>query len=115
MKRHILIAAVAAVTIQPLTPLPLSSGRTKGDRVANVVGRIASAGCAVDVASETVAVWDAPTVQSLDRWPLDDLRQRTRRTHDRCLPRRECFTNQSPVRTRRDPDRWFRTPTFLGK
>lgn len=115
MRHHILIAAVAAVTIQPLTPLPLPSGQTKGNRVANVVSRISSTGCAVNVAAESVAVWNPPTVRSRDRGPLDDLRQRTRRTHDRCLPRRECFTNQSPGLTRRDPDRLFRTPTFLGR
>lgn len=115
MMRYILVAAVAAVTIQPLTPLPLPSGKTKGNRVANVVSRIATTGCAVSVVTEGVAVWNPPTVRSRDRGPLDNLRQRTRRTHDRCLPSRECFTNQSPVRTRRNPDRWFRTPTFLGR
>ena len=115
MRRYMLIAAVAAVTVQPLTPLPLSGKQTKRDRVVNVIGRIASTPCAVDVATEGVAVWNPPTVRSRDRGPLDDLRQRTRRTHDRCLPRRECFTNQSPVRTRTDPDSWFRTPTFLAR
>ena len=70
MKRYILVAAVAAVTIQPLTPLPLPSGKTKGNRVANVVSRIATTGCAVSVVTEGVAVWNPPTVRSRDRGPL---------------------------------------------
>ena len=115
MRGRILIAAVAAVTIQPLMPLPLPSGQAKGKRVAHAARRIASAGCAADVGTETVDVWNHRTVQSHDREPLDDLRQRTWRMHGRCVPRRECFTSQRAAPTRRDPDRWFRTPTFLGK
>lgn len=115
MRRHILIAAVAAVTIQPLTPLPLPSRQTKGNRVAHAAGRIASTGCAADVGTETVAVWNPHSAENRGRGPLNDLRLTTWRIHDRCVPRRECFTNRSAGHTRRDPDRWFKTPKFLGK
>lgn len=115
MRRHILIAAVAAVTIQPLTPLPLPSGQTKGNRVAHAGGRIASTGCAADLGTETMAVWNPHSAENRFRGPLNDLRLRTWRMHGRCVPRRECFTNQSPSLARRDPGRWFKTPKFLGK
>lgn len=117
MRRYMLIAAVAGMTVQPLTPLPLPVKQTGRDRVLDMVGRIASTGCAVDVDAPfaSVGVWNPPTIQSSNRRPLEDARQRTRRVRDRCVPRRECFTTQSPVRTSRDPDSRFRTPTFLGR
>ena len=115
MRRYMLIAAVAGMTVQPLTPLPLPVKQTGRDRVVGMVGRIASTGCAVYAPSATVGVWNPPTIRSSNRAPLEDARQRTRALRDRCLPRRECFTTQSPIRTSRDPDSRFRTPTFLGR
>lgn len=115
MRRYILIAAVASITVQPLTPLPLPVKQTGRDRFLGVVGRIASTGCAVDAPSSRVGVWNPTTIQSSSRGPLAGARQRTRQPHDRCVPRRECFTSQSPVGTRQDPDSRFRTPTFLGR
>jgi len=115
VRRYMLIAAVAGMTVQPLTPLPLPVKQTGRDRVLGMVGRTASTGCAVDAPFASVGVWDAPTVDSSNRAPLADSRQRTRALHDRCVPRRECFTTRSPVHTSRDPDSRFRTPTFLGR
>lgn len=115
MRRYMLIAAVAGMTVQPLTPLPLPVKQTERGRVPDMVGRIASTGCAVDAPSASVVAWNRPMIDSSNRIPLEDARQRNRALHDRCVPRRECFTSRSPVRTRRDKDSWFRTPTFLGR
>ena len=115
MRRYMLIAAVAGMTVQPLTPLPLPVKQTGRDRVLGMVGRIASTGCAAGAPFASVSVWNAPTIQSSNRGPLEDARQRTRALRDRCVPRRDCFTTRSPVRTSRDPDSRFRTPTFLGR
>ena len=117
MRRYILIAAVAGMTVQPLTPLPLPVKQTGRDRVLGMVGRIASTGCAVDADAPfaSVGVWGPPTIQSSNRGPLEEARQRNRAMHDRCVPRRECFTSQGRARTSRDADSRVRTPTFLGR
>ena len=115
MRGYILIAAVAGMTVQPLTPLPSPVKQTARDPALGVAGRLASTGCAVGVPSARVGVWNPPTFESGSRGPLADARQRNRQMHDRCVPRRECFTSQSPAGTRRAPDRQFRTPKFVGR
>ena len=115
MRGYVLIAAVASIAVQPLTPLPLPVKQTAWDRAQIVAGQLASTGCAVDAPSARVGVWNPPTLESGSRGPLADTRQRNRQMHDRCVPRRECFTSQSPAGTRRDPDRQFRTPKFVGR
>ncbi len=115
MRGYVMIAAVAGMAVQPLTPLPLPVKQTARDRAQVVVGQLASTGCAVDAPSARVGVWNPPTFESGSRGPLADARQRNRQMHGRCVPRRECFTSQSPVRARRDPDSRFRTPTLLGR
>lgn len=115
MTRYILIVAVAGMTVQPLTPLPLPGKQTSRDRAQDVVGRLASTECAVDAPSARVGVWNRARFESGSRGPLADARHRNRQMHGRCVPGRECFNNQSPVRTGRGPDSRFRTPTFVRK
>jgi hypothetical protein len=115
MRRYTLIVAVAGMTVQPLTPLPLPGKQTTRDRAPDAVGRLASAGCAVDARSDRVDVWNRARLESGSRGPLADARQRNRQMHGRCVPSRECFTNQRPVGTGRGPDSRFRTPTFVGR
>ena len=115
MKRPMLIAAITAMTIQPRASLPFPSKQTGRDHAASVIRRIAPTGCAVDARSLPVGVWHPAQVRPRrPRVPVE-IRQRTARVHDRCVPRRECFTDQRPVTTRRVLDSPFRTPPFLGK
>ena len=56
MRGYILIAAVAGMTVQPLTPLPSPVKETARDPALGVAGRLASTGCAVGVPSARVGV-----------------------------------------------------------
>ncbi len=115
MKRHVLIAAAAAIMVQPMASLPVPVKQTGSDRVMTVVERMVPAGCEADARSARVGVWHPGPVLSGNRGGRGEARTRTARTHDRCVPRRECFTGRRPVGTKREPDSRFRTPTFLGK
>ena len=115
MRRHILIAAAAALTVQPMASLPRPVKQTGRDQVVGVARRIASTGCAVEARTVPVGVWNPPMVPSGNRRGREEMRPRMERAHDRCLPRRECFIDERPTRAGGVLDSPFRTPTFIGK
>ena len=115
MRRLILIAAAAAMTVQPMTSLPRPVKKTGRDQAVNVVRRIATTGCAVNAGQAPVGVWHPPMVPSGNRRSPGEVRSRTGRVHDRCLPRRECFIDEGPARAGRVSDSVFRTPTLIGR
>ena len=114
MRHYILIAAAAGMTVQLSTPLPMPVQQSAQDRALGVVGRLASTGCAVDAPAARAGVWSPATFESGGRGTLADVRQGNRQMRDRCVPRRKCFTSQSPIRARRGLGSRFRAPTFLG-
>ena len=115
IRRHILIAAAAAMTVQPMTSLPRPVKQTGRDQVVRVAQRMASTGCAIDAQTVRVGVWNPPMVPWGNRRGGEQMRPRMGRAHDRCLPRRECFVDERPTRGGGVLDSPFRTPTFLGK
>ncbi len=100
---------------QPIASLPLPSKQTTPDRLLAAANRVVAAGCAVDDAAGHGGVGRPVPVRSGKQGPAEQLRERVRRTQDRCLPRRECFTGLPSVRTGGIANSPFRTPPFRGR
>jgi hypothetical protein len=115
MRRFMLIAAAAAITIQPMASLPIESAKRGHDRRGESIWRIAPAGCAVPV--ETVYGGAERTVRVPigRRGTPNDIRRRSPRRMDRCTPSRGCLTDRAPLPFKIDLGNPLRTPTFLGK
>lgn len=115
MRHHLLIAVAAVIAAQPVASLPLPVKKTGRDHVMRAGGRIAPTGCAVDALPSGADVWRRAPMRQGNLGALEELRQRRGRVHDRCVPRRQCFTDQRSVGTRGIANSPFRTPPFLGK
>ena len=115
MRRHLLIVAAAAIAAQPMASLPIPEKKTKRGRPVFVVGQIASTGCAVDTLPGPAGIWNSAPVLRGHRGAREGLRPRIGQVHDRCVPRRECFTERRPEGTTRILDNPLRTPPLIGR
>ena len=115
MRRHLLIVAAAAIAVQPMASLPVPEEKAKRGRPVFVVGQIVSTGCAVDTLPARAGIWNTAPVLRGNRGAGEGIRPRIGPVHDRCVPRRECFTDRRPEGTGRILDNPFRTPPLIGR
>ena len=115
MKRVLLVAAALAVSAQPLASLPRFGKQAPRERSAGILQRVAPRPCPVDTPRATTGDWTVGTALARVQGVLSDVRHRTEPVRDRCLPRRECFTDRSQAGREASSDPLFRTPSIVGK
>ena len=115
IKRVFLVAAALSVSAQPLVSLPRFGKQAPRERSAGILQRVAPAPCPVDARPATTGDWTVGTALPRVQDALSDVRHRTAPVRDRCLPRRECFTDHSQARREASGDSLFRTPSIVGK
>ena len=115
MKRVFLVAAALSVLAQPLVSLPRFGKQAPRERSAGILQRIAPRPCPADTRRATTGDWTVGTALARIQGALSDVQHRTEPVRDRCLPRRECFTDRGPVGGEASSDSLLRTPSIVGK
>ena len=115
MKRVLLVAAALSVLAQPLVSLPRFGKQAPRERSAGILQRIAPRPCPADTRRATTGDWTVGTALARVQGVLSDVRHRTAPVRDRCLPRRECFTDRSQAGREASGDSLFRTPSIVGE
>ena len=115
MKRVLLVAAALAVSVQPLVSLPRFGKQVPREKSPGILQRIAPRPCPADTRRATTGDWTVGTALARIQGALSDVQHRTEPVRDRCLPRRECFTDRGPVGGEASSDSLFRTPSIVGK
>ena len=115
MKCYVLIAATAAITIQPMASLPGPLRQAEPNRSAAIGERTTQGARAAD--RHRARTYNLPPrmLPARGRGGADKMLQRTEPMRDRCVPRRDAFRIAIPARAKRALDSPFRTPTFLPK
>ncbi len=115
MRCYVLIAATAAITIQPMASLP-GPVRQAGPNRSEAIGeRTAQGGRTADWHRVRTYTLPPRMRPARGRGVADKMLERTEPMRDRCVPRRDAFGIAIPARARRALDSPFRTPTFLPK
>ena len=114
MKRFALVAAIAAVAVQPVASLPLP-GKSGGSNRSSGVDRQGVLAWPTIFRTSTEELASPPVSPPGGSIGAEGVRQRMERLGDRCLPKRESFPNRRMNPARRLPDNPFRTPTFRAK